>query len=589
MALAASQLPAPKKPHREKGSKAAAAQRNLLSAKHATAVLVALLAAALLVSCVGPRAFDGFSLPLREVIGPFDATELFLGLLGAAFMTILRSRSSVPNRTATPSGSPRSARCWSFSGTSRRTIEVARSHESGAAGTQASTSSRASLGGSQRVQQPDVVSPVSSREDSDAPISALSLERDAVFHEQSDFSGVDGSGSSQERAPGGDGSAITSCAPLATRRATLWGACRTPFDLQAEHLLRRVAPMLVSEETVHRLVDVVRSAVSASLPESVVAGFAFGCHHPGAAFGVAVPEVDVCIHIEPVALAQRLHDRGFPHVRQLAPRKLIKVALRATTDMLMSAGFKFRRSGFRDEEPRVTLLAPVSVGISQASMIVDFSINNPTPGRCAALLAEHGKRDPRLTDLMLLVRRWARERGISRSSFGFLPPYAWSLLTVFFLQVHSEPEEASGDVPRILTRRPGELFQGFLRFYADSFDWRTEVASVRLGRRSTTTLKPEARHFAPEPPNAVQQAAPPDPVVFHLCPVIEDPYEPVRNVAASVAATGLARIHEELQRSCRLCDASAPINEFMQPWVPPRDKTGRSQRLTGSRARSATA
>ncbi|CAK0814323.1 unnamed protein product, partial [Prorocentrum cordatum] len=191
---------------------------------------------------------------------------------------------------------------------------------------------------------------------------------------------------------------------------------------------------------------------------------------------------------------------------------LEKSAIRAFTDRLVSAGgFKFRRSAFRDQEPKVTLLAPPSLGgASGEAIAVSIFVNAAIPMYSAALLTECGQMDARARALVLLVRRWAKDRGVCHASKGHLSPYQWSLLTIYFLQVGVEegqilpplaefqvssglavraarqgqdPEEGSPRRPRPTARAPrrsprasaGCLLKDFFRFYSTAFGWGGEV------------------------------------------------------------------------------------------------------------------
>merc|ERR1719169_332223 len=132
---------------------------------------------------------------------------------------------------------------------------------------------------------------------------------------------------------------------------------------------------------------------------------------------MCVPEVDLVVSINPDALPGQLQGRlsrtGGASTAQLDARKVQKSAIRACTDKLVSAcGFKFRRSAFRGQEPKVTLLAPASLGLSSDSIAIDFSVNVVTPFYNAALLTECGRMDSRAKELILLVKRWAKDRGI---------------------------------------------------------------------------------------------------------------------------------------------------------------------------------
>merc|ERR550514_2187257 len=112
-------------------------------------------------------------------------------------------------------------------------------------------------------------------------------------------------------------------------------------------------------------------------------GFASGDISRGHAFGVAIPEVDIVVSVDPKAIVSRLRCRlakGSQTSELLDMRKLQKSAIRAFTDLLVSkGGFKFRRSAFRGQEPKVTLLAPASLGLFPQAIPIDFSVNATTP------------------------------------------------------------------------------------------------------------------------------------------------------------------------------------------------------------------
>merc|ERR1719169_73967 len=99
---------------------------------------------------------------------------------------------------------------------------------------------------------------------------------------------------------------------------------------------------------------------------------------------MCVPEVDLVVSINPDALPGQLQGRlartGGASTAKLDARKVQKSAIRACTDRLVSAsGFKFRRSAFRGQEPKITLLAPANLGLFPDSIPIDFSVNVVTP------------------------------------------------------------------------------------------------------------------------------------------------------------------------------------------------------------------
>jgi len=353
-----------------------------------------------------------------------------------------------------------------------------------------------------------------------------------------------------------------------------------------------------------------------------VLGFASGDLVRGTAFGVAVPEVDVIVSVRPSVLAARLQGRLAPRsgalAAQLDVRKLQKSAIRACTDRLVSGGgFKFRRSAFRGPEPKVTLLAPAALGIYSEAIPIDFSVNSTTPLYNAALFTECGQIEARARSLILLVKRWAKDRGVCHAAKGHLSPYSWTLLTIFFLQVgvpdegpllpalegfrlssglagqpamlggssvvgdggdtETNPMAGPGSSPAASTDgneepRPesvagpqksvGELFKDFAHFYGSTFDWRNEAISVRLGRRGPPHLG--------LPLHIVLR----DDAATEVGPSIEDPFDQRRNLGECTTAASLTRLHEELTRAAELCERGAPLAKLLEPWVPPERTLG---------------
>lgn len=333
-----------------------------------------------------------------------------------------------------------------------------------------------------------------------------------------------------------------------------------------------------------------RQILQKMMPEAEVVAFASADIMRGTAFGVAVPEVDIICNVTPSVLARCLQNntaRPMPHDAQLDARKLHKSALRACTDELVAGGvFKFRRSAFKGLEPKVTLLAS-GFGACGVAIPVDFSVNTLTPLYNAALLTECGHIDIRARDLILVVRRWAKDRGVSHAAKGHLSPYAWTLLVIYFLQVCNTEGDSilpmltafklsSGLLPaqHASHPRPGSnttaladrnvhsasvasLFAGFAHFFSQTIDWRREAVSVRAGKRQAPAQKLPL-HIV-EFGNGSTEVA----------PSIEDPFEPTRNLSALMTTVSLARFREEFARVDALCSRDASLSEILEPLVPP--------------------
>jgi len=370
----------------------------------------------------------------------------------------------------------------------------------------------------------------------------------------------------------------------------------TGWDDEVRELLGRITPTRESDSTVQRLVAEVRKVLSRTAPEAEVFGFASSELTRAAAFAVAVPEVDIIVNLDPVAMANRLHWRNAARTPIFDARKLQKSVLRLFTDQLVSDGrFKFRRSAFRGAEPKVTLLASEALGAGQP-IPIDFSVNCTTPLYNAALLMECGQIDSRAKELVLFVKRWAKDRGVAHAAKGHLSPYAWTLLTIYFLQVGLPG--SSGLLPQLgslrrasaiasgaalgggpaakpseephrhemneafATLSVGDLFKQFVRFYANRFDWQKEAVSIRSGKRSAPGLALPLHIVLCD-----------DGVTSDVAPSIEDPFEAGRNLAEAMTAVTLKRLREEFSRAedmfVRSEGGSLSLAELLEPWSPP--------------------
>mmetsp|Transcript_44084 Transcript_44084/g.104317 ORF Transcript_44084/g.104317 Transcript_44084/m.104317 type:complete len:726 (+) Transcript_44084:140-2317(+) len=361
------------------------------------------------------------------------------------------------------------------------------------------------------------------------------------------------------------------------------------FAEQVDELLGQITPTPEAHEVGDSLAQSVEDAIREIIPEARVVGVVSGDISRGTPYGVAVPEVELIASISVQALARHLAQRpseaGNP-VHALDARKLHKSAIRVCTNHLVSErqGFKFRRSAFCGQEPKVTLMSPLLPRIGKA-IPVDFSVNCSTPLYNAALFTECAKLEPRAHDLMLLVKRWAKDRGICYARKGHLPPYAWTLLSVYFLQVHPElallpplvcsakqdaddatlpmselsvAPKAGTCVAKLQEVRVAELFQSFVAFYLNEVDWITgEVATVRTGKRGNAEVCRLARHMLRTEDGSMEAA-----------PCIEDPFELGRNRGNYVTADGLKRLQEELTRAASLMSSGASLSEILAPWVP---------------------
>jgi len=336
------------------------------------------------------------------------------------------------------------------------------------------------------------------------------------------------------------------------------------WEAEVQELVQKIMPNTESRESVNAIATKVNKLLTSVMPEVVVDGFATSNPMGGTAFGVAVPEVDVVVTVNPMSChGSRLTQDA---------SKLQKSLIRNCTDRLVSHGaFKFRRSAFRGPEPKVTLIAP-AVNDGEAGIPINLWVNACTPAHATALFEACGKLDSRAQALILLVRRWAKDRGVSHAAKGHLGPYCWMLLAIYYLQVgiHDEtsilPELSnlvkSGQMPSkvapVSSASIAELFKGFLEFYSQHFNWCNEAVSVRLGKRSPPDVSLPVHVLLHKDGKTTQVGI-----------SIENPFELKNNMGDCLNWLTMDRLREELGRGHDLSSRGASLAELLEPWSPP--------------------
>jgi DNA polymerase sigma len=230
---------------------------------------------------------------------------------------------------------------------------------------------------------------------------------------------------------------------------------------------------------------------------------------------------------------------------------------------------KLRRTAFQTEEASVTL---VWFPKDSAQMFhFMLSVNNATAQRNAALMRALAEVDVRAKQLLLLVRRWAKNRNICCVRTRNLPPYAWSSLVVHFLQVglggaavlpalefsiscdsgrFQVQPDANGALSCSNTMSVADLLTRFFHFYASSKPWAKEA--LRIG-----TAMPASDANA-----ELAQGV--------LMPCLEDPFQPGKDLSRSMTPRTVRRLHKELQRADAILTSAttACLGELLRPWDP---------------------
>lgn len=337
-------------------------------------------------------------------------------------------------------------------------------------------------------------------------------------------------------------------------------------------LLEHISPTEEGDQLVRQLVSVARRTICELIPNAKVRAVCTGNPLCRRAFAIPEPQVDLVVNLSQVDLVDMGQVMGWAGVNE--NRKLRQWVTIACKDRLVArAGFKFVRCAFRGDHPKISITGCANHGGGRRHIAMDLSVNSPKPFHNAALVAEYSGYDPVIWDLLLIVQRWAHDRVLSHVAKGHLRPYAWTILTIFFMQVYSrhkggtplpayqshsnvlhssdsmlQPQKSTPDAAFLAT----ELFKEMIKFY-DGFDWKAEGISIRCGHRAPPQVG-MLIHVVICADGSVQ-----------VGPSIEDPFEPSKNLGNVITASGLARLKVELARAHALCARGCSISELLDP------------------------
>mmetsp|Transcript_16775 Transcript_16775/g.48705 ORF Transcript_16775/g.48705 Transcript_16775/m.48705 type:complete len:173 (+) Transcript_16775:203-721(+) len=112
----------------------------------------------------------------------------------------------------------------------------------------------------------------------------------------------------------------------------------------------------------------------------------------------------------------------------------------------------------------------------------------------------------------------------------------------------------------------GQLFKGFVRFYAREFDFRSETISITDGRRGPPSLAMPLHIVVDECGSGASAVA----------PTIEDPFRPGANLGSCCTYSSVQRLREELERADHICSEGGSLSELLELWAPPVDPSAAS-------------
>mmetsp|Transcript_68345 Transcript_68345/g.163978 ORF Transcript_68345/g.163978 Transcript_68345/m.163978 type:complete len:563 (+) Transcript_68345:146-1834(+) len=244
-------------------------------------------------------------------------------------------------------------------------------------------------------------------------------------------------------------------------------------------------------------------------------------------FGTSCSDLDAtCIQANAGSRRPRRRDASPSDSDEVAGREdvpAVKV-LEQLRDILME------NSRFSDITNVIHAKVPILKVRFDDKLDVDLSVNNIQATYNTKLLKAYAELDDRVRDIVLLVKHWAKSAGVCGAQGGHLSSYTWTLMVIYFMQVHQEvglpylppkldtlSEAVKHAKNMVKTTKPVvELLKLFFQFYAVEYRWGSEVVCIRFGKRMAIgdPLISQMRG---------QQAARP---YIH----VEDPYELERNL-----------------------------------------------------------
>ncbi|TMW57718.1 hypothetical protein Poli38472_014321 [Pythium oligandrum] len=180
----------------------------------------------------------------------------------------------------------------------------------------------------------------------------------------------------------------------------------------------------------------------------------------------------------------------------------------------------------------------------------DLCFDNELMVHSTTLLRSYAENDERVRILGVLIKQWAKQRGISDASRGFLKPFGYVLLVIYYLQ------SRLGLVPNLQhpTQRNHvncdqnvvEMLLGFFAFYTTEFQFDKYVVSIRFpSRRISKKLRwgdANAKHWRMS---------------------LEDPVETDNDLGRAVNQAAQEKIHDELRRGYELLRAGARLGTVL--------------------------
>ncbi|KAK9729517.1 hypothetical protein K7432_000202 [Basidiobolus ranarum] len=239
----------------------------------------------------------------------------------------------------------------------------------------------------------------------------------------------------------------------------------------------------------------------------------------------------------------------------------------------------------RTRIPIIKLKDPIS------SLNCDIGFNNRLAVYNTRLLRMYAEVDPRVKQIVAVVKHWAKSRQINEPYLGTLSSYAYVLMIIFVLQqrgvlpclqeiYEGEKKEVMvdgydayffdniTDLPKHWQSQNnetlGELLYEFFRYYASDFSYYGSVLSVRTGQ----VINKEEKGWTSE---ATRESGPSAHVQDRYWVCIEDPFEITHNLGRPVSKNSLYTIRGEFMRAANILGGtrtSTILERLCQVYIP---------------------
>ncbi|OQV03255.1 hypothetical protein CLAIMM_08321 [Cladophialophora immunda] len=235
----------------------------------------------------------------------------------------------------------------------------------------------------------------------------------------------------------------------------------------------------------------------------------------------------------------------------------------------------------------------------------DINFSNFVALHNSAMLRIYQGFDPRVREIGVFVKIWAKTRDINTPYRGTLSSYGWILMVLHYLMNVAKPpvipnlqylakiddswhperaielfegfdirfvqdpqslKEIREDMAANLNKEPvGQLLRGFFQYYAtyQGFHWTRDVISIRT---KGGLISKQAKGWT----EAKWQQTQTKSVRLRYLLAIEDPFEIEHNVARTVGHHGIIAIRDEFRRVWSIIntvgtDQAIPVEEFLTP------------------------